>query len=414
MFHKKTKALLIILFLTVSCMSAQLVQWRGPERNGNYPDKGLLQEWPESGPSVILEKTDLNKGYSSPVFYNNVIYLCGRKDSLSILTAHKTDGSILWETTYGKAWDQSYPESRNTPTIEDNRIYISSGMGSVNCIDASTGKIFWTVNAHQQFGGEFHRWGFAESLVVTENAVITSPTGDQTVMVALKKETGELMWKTESIGDVRSYASPILINYNGIDMILAVTSVHALGVDASDGTILWKYDIVTGLTDGRRNNTNTPLYHNGEIFITSGYNSTAVMLKLAEDGQSVSLKWTNDVLDTHHGGVVLVDGYIYGSNWIGNGNGNWVCLDWNTGEVMYETKWHNKGQIIYADNRLYIYEEKNGNFGLVIPDPSGFKLVSSFPITQGTGPHWAHPAIFEGMLFVRHGEFLGVYDLRLK
>ena len=408
----KKHLLFLSLIITCSSLPAQLVQWRGPERSGNYPDKGLLQEWPENGPKPLLQKTDLNKGHSSPVFYKETIYITGKKDSLNAITALTLDGTILWETIYGNAWDQSYPESRNTPTIENDRIYITSGMGTLNCINSQTGDIIWSVNAHEQFGGEFHRWGFAESVVITNDAVVSSPTGSQTAMVAFKKETGEVLWKTESLGDVRSYASPILVSHNGKDMILAITSVHALGVDPSDGTILWKHDIVTGLTEGRRNNTNTPLYHNGEIFITSGYDSKALMLRLSDDGKNVSRKWISDVLDTHHGGVVLVDGYIYGSNWIGNGNGNWVCLDWNTGKVMYEEKWHNKGQIIYADNRLYIYEEKNGNFGLVKPDPSGFKLAGTFLITEGTGPHWAHPTIFDGMLFVRHGEFLGVYDIK--
>lgn len=411
---KFIKKLSLYLSLSLSCtfISAQLVQWRGPERSGSYPDQGLLQAWPQNGPKPILQKSGLNRGYSSPVFYKEVVYLTGNKDSLNVITALKTDGTILWETVFGKAWDQSYPDSRNTPTIENDRIYITSGMGALFCIDSQTGAIIWSVNVHDEYGGEFHRWGFAESVVVTKDAVISSPTGNQTAMVAFKKENGELLWKTESLGDVRSYVSPILVNHNGKDMILAVTSVHAIGVDPSNGAILWKQDVVNGYSEGRRNNTNTPLFHNGEIFITSGYDSKAVMLKLSDDGKSVSVKWTSDVLDTHHGGVVLVDGYIYGSNWIGNGNGNWVCLDWETGKVMYEELWQSKGQIIYADHRLYIYEEKNGNVGLLIPDPSGFKLTGSFRVTEGTGPHWAHPTISNGMLFIRHGDFLGIYDIK--
>lgn len=395
-------------------LNAQDAQWRGPERNGHYPDKGLLQEWPEEGPELLTKIEGLNNGYSSPVFYNDVIYIPGRKDSATILTALKMDGTILWETPYGTAWMQSFQETRNTPTIENDRIYISAGMGEVSCIDAKTGDLIWSVNTHEKFKGEFHRWGFAESLVITDDAVISSPVGNETVMVALDKETGDPIWKTESLGDVRSYVSPILVDHNGKKMILAVTINHALAINPEDGKIFWKYELAENHPEGRNNNTNTPLYHNGEIFITRGYDAIAVMLKMSEDGNSVSLKWTSDVLDTHHGGVVLVDGYIYGSNWINNGNGNWICLDWDSGEVMYDEKWQNKGSIIYADNRLYIYEEKRGHAGLVEPDPSGFKLKGSFRITEGTGPHWAHPAIFDKKLFVRHGEVLMVYDVGRK
>lgn len=402
-----------IVFISV-ILNAQEAQWRGSERNGHYPDKGLLQEWTEEGPDLIAKMEGLNKGYSSPVFYKDVIYIPGRKDSLTILTALKMDGTILWETPYGSAWMQSFQETRNTPTIENDRIYISAGMGEVSCIDAETGDLIWSVNTHEKYKGEFHRWGFAESLVLTDDAVISSPVGNETVMVALDKKNGELIWKTESLEDVRSYVSPILVDHNGKKMILAVTTKHVLGIHPEDGKILWKYELAENHPGGRNNNTNTPLYHKGEIFITRGYDAVAVMLKMSEEGNSVSLKWTSDVLDTHHGGVVLVDGYIYGSNWINNGNGNWICLDWDTGEVMYDEKWENKGSIIYADNRLYLYEEKRGHVGLVEPDPSGFKLKGSFRITDGTGPHWAHPAIFDKKLFVRHGGVLMVYDVGRK
>jgi hypothetical protein len=138
------------------------------------------------------------------------------------------------------------------------------------------------------------------------------------------------------------------------------------------------------------------------------------MLTLSTDGSEVEVKWSEGTLDSHHGGVVLVDGYLYGSNWINNGNGNWVCQEWETGKVMYEEKWHNKGSIIFADGLLYVYEEKNGNVGLVQPTPRGFKLISSFRVQEGTGPHWAHMSIYDQKLFLRHGEVLQVYNLKGK
>ncbi len=392
---------------------SQNAQWRGPERNGVYPDKGLLKKWPEKGPALVLKKEGLGAGWSTPVISENTIYISGRRDTFEVLTAVKMDGTILWETVYGKSFQESFPDSRDSPTIEGDRIYITAGMGEVNCIDKKTGKIVWQINTHEKYKGEFHRWGFAESLLLTEEAVISSPVGNETVLVALDKKDGSLIWKTESIGDVRSYVSPLLIEHNGTRLILAITSVHLVAVNPENGEIVWKFNLIKNLTpDGRRNSTNTPLFHNGEIFVTSGYDSKAVMLRLSEDGKSVSLKWTSDVLDNHHGGVVVINGYIFGSNWLNNGNGYWVCLDWNTGVVKYEEKWFNKGSIIYADGFLYLYEEKQGHVGIVEPDPVAFKLISSFKIEDGTGPHWAHPSIYDGYLLIRHGEVLLVYDIK--
>jgi outer membrane protein assembly factor BamB len=408
----KNYIIIISLLLSLSQLLAQDAQWNGPNRDGKYPDTGLLKEWPEGGPELILKKDGLGGGYSTPVFYNETIYITGRRDSIEYITALKMDGDVLWVTEYGKAWMQSFQETRNTPAIEDGKIFITGTLGTVNCIDAKTGEIIWEKNTHDEFAAKFHRWGMAESVLLTEDAVISSPVGEQTVLVALDKNDGSLLWKSEGVGDGMVYVSPLMIEYNGQKLILSTTSKHLLGIDPANGAIFWKQDIVTEFTEkGRRNSTNTPLYHDGEIFVSSGYDDQALMIKLAEDCKSVSVKWTSDVLDIHHGGMVLVDGYIYGANWISNGKGNWVCLDWDTGEVMYEEEWFNKGSIIYADGMLYIFEEKFGNVGLFEASPEGLNLKGTFLVDDGRGPRWAHPSIYDGKLFIRHLDVLLVYDI---
>ena len=403
----------IIPILFAGNLFAQDSQWRGMNRDGRYMDTGLLKSWPEGGPELILKKEGLGNGYSTPIFYEGAVYISGRRDTVDVITRLDLEGNIAWETVYGMAWNQSFQETRSTPTIEKGRIYIMGGLGRVVCLDTESGKILWAENTHEQYRGEFHRWGMTESLLLTDEAVISSPIGEETAVVALDKKDGSLIWKSKSVGGVRSYASPLMIRYGGQEMILVTSDKDMIAVNPADGEIIWTHDIVTGQS-GERNsriNTNTPLYKDGEIFTTSGYNVNAEMLKLSADGKSVHLKWSSDALDTHHGGVVLVDGYIYGANWVNNGNGNWVCQEWETGKVMYEEKWHNKGSIIYADGLLYIYEEKQGHVGLLNPTPGGFELISSFRIEDGDGPYWAHMSIYEKKLFIRHGEVLFVYNI---
>lgn len=409
----KITAVWILIFIgTGSGLQGQDGQWRGPNRDGKYPDTGLLKSWPEGGPELILRKEGLGNGYSSPLVVDEMIYISGRRESLDVLTKLDMEGNILWETTYGKAWDKSFPETRSTPTIEDGRIYIMGGLGTVVCMDAESGKIIWQKNTHQEFEGEFHNWGMTESLLVTDKAVISSPTGEKTVVVALDKNDGSILWESEPQGGVRCYVSPMMIEHNGRRLILITTSEDFMAVDPETGEIYWNKDLATEYGfDGRRNNTNTPLYYKGEIFTTSGYNAQGVMLKLSEDGKSAEVKWHNGALDVHHGGVVLLDGYLYGANWISNGSGNWVCQEWETGKVMWEETWHNKGSIIYADGLCYIFEEKQGHIGLLEPSSEAFKLISSFRLESRSGPYWAHMAIFNKKLFVRHGEVLFVYDI---
>ena len=152
---------------------AQDAQWRGANRDGKYKDTGLLKQWPEEGPELLLKKEDLGIGYSTPIIYEENIYISGRRDSVDVLTRLDMNGQIKWETIYGKAWDKSFPETRSTPTFEDGRAYIMGGLGTIVCMDTETGNIIWSVNTHEEYEGEFHRWGMAESLLLTENAVIS-------------------------------------------------------------------------------------------------------------------------------------------------------------------------------------------------------------------------------------------------
>ncbi len=408
----KSFTIIIFLFLNL-CIYAQDSQWRGENRDGIYNDKGLLQEWPKKGPERIFLLEDLGSGYSSPIVKNEIIYISGRRDSIEVLTAVNMDGDILWETLIGEAWLRSYPDSRCSPTIENDRIYISSSTGNVNCLDLKTGEVIWAVNTHDNHKAVFGRFGMAESVLLTETAVISTPAGAKTALVALDKKDGSLIWKTKSMGDVRAYVSPLLIEHNGTKFIIAITSDNVLSVNPDNGKVYWNYNIKeVHAKDVRNNNTNTPLFHNGEIFVTRGYDAEAVMLKLSDDGKSVSLKWASKELDSHHGGVVLLDGYLYGANWINSGNGNWICQKWDNGKVMWEKTWFNRGSVIYADNRLYIFDEKYGNVGLVEPNPKKFKLKGTFKIEEGNGPHWAHPTIYNGYLLLRHGKALMVYDIK--
>jgi outer membrane protein assembly factor BamB len=146
--------------------------------------------------------------------------------------------------------------------------------------------------------------------------------------------------------------------------------------------------------------------------VTSGYDHVGVKFKLTNGGSGIEQVWVNKDLDNHHGQVVLVDGYIYGSNWIDNGNGNWVCVDWITGETKYEKKWVTKGSITAADGKLYCYEERRGNLALVEPTPDDFNIISSFRITKGSGPHWTQPVIHKGILYIRHGEALMAFNIK--
>jgi outer membrane protein assembly factor BamB len=393
--------------------------WRPENRTGVSAETGLMKSWPAAGPTLLWSNLELARGFSSPSFGANTIYITGNKDSDDILFALDMNGKILWQTVMGRSWTGSNPESRATPTVEGNKVFTCSGIGDLACIDASSGKIIWSYKASEENKGTYGMWGIAEALLTDGDKVYYSPGGPETMTIALNKLTGALIWKSASLNDKPGYVSPILINYAGKKMIINASLGHVFAVDASNGEILWKVAHEQSSDPNLRRwdliKCTTPLYKDGMVYITGGYDTGGMMIRIADDGKSATVVWTDPVLDNHHGGVVLVNGYIYGSNWLNNNDGNWCCIEWNSGKKMWEEPWNTKGSIISAEGMLYIYEEKNGNVGLLKVNPEKFDLVSSFKVSLGNaGPFWAHPAIHNGVLYLRHTNALMAYDIKAK
>ncbi len=411
---------LFSLVFTGIAFSQVTEQWRGPDRDGIYPETGLLREWPKEGPPLLWKAENLGKGYSSAVADDHAVYVTGMKDSTDYLSALSLNGELLWQVPFGPSWNKSFPPTRTTPTIDNGLVYVISGLGTIACVQASDGKIKWSLDACSHFGCVYGDWGVCESPLIVDDKVIYTPAGEKTTMVALNRLTGETVWQSETLHDTSAYVSPRLIQPGNRKIIVTVINKYFIGVNPLNGKILWKVDYSAMSPEkgmkiwpgAPKTNTITPLYRDGFIYITGGYNHIGAMFRINGDASGVDLAWTDTVLDCHHGGVVLVDGYIYGSNWIDNSKGNWCCIDWKSGKSMYEQNWHTKGSIIFADGMLYCYDEKDGNLGLVKPDPAKFDLVSSFKIPYGKGPHWAHPVITRGVLYIRHGEVLMAFDLR--
>ncbi|MCD7914244.1 MAG: PQQ-binding-like beta-propeller repeat protein [Tannerellaceae bacterium] len=409
-----TGILLCVIQVEVSAQTPH--GWRGPDRNRTYPETGLLKEWPAEGPELLWETLDAGKGYSSPVIVDGKLYLTGMNEdeTREIFSAYTLDGKKLYETVYGSPWKDTYPETRITPAIESNKAYVISGSGEIVCINTKNGEIIWAVDGGTLFERKTRTWGTSECPLLFDNKLIYTPGGDQTMMIALNPQNGEVIWKSPALGEHGSYVSPLLINHNGKKQIIAAGGEHVFGVNTENGNIEWKFED-WGKKQGEKIAPNTPIYKDGKLFFSFGYNMGSFQLQLNNEATDCAVTWRNDDFDTHIGGYVLVDGILYGSNWINNNQGNWIAVDWETGETKYDTAWSrgkSKGSIITADGRLYCYDERRGAVGLVNPTPEKFDVISEFRITKGEGPHWAHPVINNGVLYMRHGTALMAYKIK--
>ena len=384
-------------------------RFNGPQGDNISPDTGLLKQWPTEGPTLLWTAKDLGEGYSSVVLAGDRIYTAGNKDGKTVVTALDPDGKILWQRPHGGAWSDSHPGARSTPTIDGDRVYDENGVGDVACLDAKDGTPVWHVNVLEKFAAPNIRWHLAESVWIDGQHVICCPGGPQTAVVALDKKTGEVAWKSPPTGDDTSYASPVVIEHGGLRIVLTMTGKALIGVDADSGALLFRYPHETRFDI----NALMPIFHDGRIFISSGYGAGSELVKLTIEGKKAAVEqvWQSKDLDNHHGGVVLLDGYLYGAAFK-PGDHAWVCLDWKDGKTMYRAPGVGKGSLTCAEGMLYTYSE-NGKAGLVRATPKGHEVISQFHIPEGgAGPCWAHPVVCGGRLYLRHGDFLYAYDVK--
>jgi outer membrane protein assembly factor BamB len=348
-------------------------------------------------------------GFSSVAVADGYVYTTGMvgKDKQGIIFAYDLEGAPKWNKSYGPGWSGSHPGTRTTPTVDGDRLYVISGYGNLVCFDAKNGERKWQVDVLKRFNGKNIDWGISESVLIVGDKVICTPGGEDASVVALNKLSGQTVWATKGLSDLSAHCSPILVDTGGRKAVTTVTAKHIVAIDARNGKLLWKYQNKLHQGKPRHVNPNCPVYLDGALYVTSRFVG-GVKLKVPEPGTRVSEIWWDQQLDPHHGGVVLVDRSIHGTD---SRTEKWMCLDWESGKIRYQSKLVGKGSVIYADGMLYCYGQ-NGTLALVRPTHTGYETVSSFEIPAGTAEHWAHPAISDGRLYVRHGNALMVFDIK--
>jgi outer membrane protein assembly factor BamB len=385
-------------------------QFHGPNRDNISTETGLSAKWPEAGPRLLWTAKGLGHGFAAVSIADGVIYTAGDIEDDTVITALDMSGRTQWRAANGRAWTGAQPGSRGTPTIDGDRLYHENPHGDVICLDAKTGERVWGLNVLEKFQSPNIEWAISESLLIDGPRVICRPGGPKVSFVALDKGTGRVVWTAPSSGDRAGYSSTALAECEGLRILLALGSQALLGANADTGELLFRFEHRSPWDE----NITMPIYHDGHVFISTR-STGSVMLRLQVEGDRASVEplWRSKDLDNQHGGVVLLDGYLYGSSHV-NTRGHWLCLDWKTGRTVYLEPGVRKGSLTYADGMLYTLNEK-GTMALVKATPAGHEITSQFRLPRGgQGPTWAHPVVCGGRLYIRHSDLLYAYDVREK
>jgi outer membrane protein assembly factor BamB len=401
----KTSFLLSLLFVGISFLplsGQENSQWRGKMRNGEYAETGLLKKWPDAGPQLLWNFDGLGEGYASAAIADNKIYVTGMSDSTGMLYVLDIQGKLLNSKAYGLEWNTNYNGSRSTVHVNDGKLYIFSGRGVLTCLDEKTLNTVWTKDLLVDFDGNNLKFGMTESPLIIGDTLYATPGGQKNNVIALNKHTGALIWSSTGTGKPSTYCSPQYIVDSEIPAVVNAIDSSLVAFNARTGELLWEVD----QKNPYGHSPNTPIYADGCLFSTTGGGIGSVLLRLTNGGRSVEKVWTNE-MDNKIGGAVKVGDYVYGS---GEKNRYWYCIDWHTGKTVYKDSKIGVGNVIAADGMLYCYSDR-GEMALVEATPEKFNIVSQFKITLGTAQHWAHPVIYRGVLYVRHGNTLMAYKI---
>jgi len=393
-------------------------QFRGPRRDGISDERGLLPAWPADGPRQLWSAKGAGKGYSSPIIADGRFFVTGDFSEDVRILAYDLEGKPLWSVTNGSSWLNQHQGARSSVTYSAGRIYHQNAHGRVACFEAATGKELWAVELLQKFRGENIRWGLSESLLVDERAVYATVGGRDALLVALDKKTGAVIWQTAPVfepegqgaPEAPGYSAPIFVHFAGRRLLIGCSARNLYCVDTATGKIQWLQPRPTSYSVLAM----SPVLVGDGVFMSAPLGPPGQLYRLKAPSQpdgpvGVEAAWTTK-LDTAQGGVVHVDGRLFGSFY--PRRGGWAALDAATGAVLFEAPDLVKGAALYADRRLYALSE-DGWMLLLEPTDQEFIVKGRFRLaTSPSRDAWAHPVILNGRMYLRYHDTVYCYDVR--
>jgi len=403
-------------------------QFHGPWRDAICRETGLLAPWPEGGPQLLWKLEGLGHGFSSVSIAQGSIFTMGDRPGKDgqpwqyVMAYDLNTQQELWAAKVGPPHKASSGGPRSTPTVDGDRVYVIGTDGDLVCVDSRTGRQRWRRNLVRDFGGRMMSgWKYSESPLVDGDRLVCTPGGKDATLVALDKYTGEVIWKcaVPPLGrkgkDGAAYSSMVVADIHGVRQYVQLIGRGVVGVEAQSGRFLWGYNRVANNVA----NIPTPVVRNDLVFATTSYRTGCALLKIARHGdrfraEEVYFHGPDDPathFENHHGGVVVVRGYLYGGH--GPNRGEPVCLELTTGRVAWRAEPLARGSaaVLYAEGHV-IFRYDRGLVALVEATPEAFRVKSSFTPVTADGPAWAHPVIHQGRLYLRHDDLLLCYDLR--
>ncbi|MBA2117244.1 PQQ-binding-like beta-propeller repeat protein [Bremerella alba] len=409
----------IVFSICLTAMADDWPQWRGPNRDGVWRERGIVRKFPKEG--LRREWTvPIGAGYSGPAVADDYVYVTDRivepEQKERVHCVDLINGKKLWSFEYPCAYSNiGYSAGpRACPLVDDSNVYVLGAMGHLHCLDAITGTKIWSRDLQKDFKIRMPAWGIAAAPLLWRDLLILQIGGAKgACIIALDKESGEEEWR--ALNDRACYASPIMIEQAGRPTVLVWTGDSVAALDPKDGDVRWRYpwaprNMPIGVA--------TPVVNGDRVFLTSFYDG-ALMLRIKPDEFGYDVLWhrvgrsENDTDGLHSiiSTPVFEGNYIYGVD----SYGQLRCLDASNGDRIWEdqtavpkARWSTIHFVKYRD-RYFLFNER-GELIIARLSPEGFHEIDRTKIIDPTrdqlarrdGVCWSHPAFAEQCIIARN------------
>ncbi len=425
---------LLIGMLLISSWAARAddwPQWLGPQRDGVWREKGIINEFPTTG-AKIRWRTSIGGGYSGPAVSKGRVFVMDRQlangaknpsdpfkrgeipGKERILCLNEADGKVLWTYEYECPYTVSYASGpRVTPTVDDGRVFTLGSEGNLVCLNAKKGTLIWQRDFKKDFGIKTPLWGFAGHPLVDGKKLICLAGGEGSVAVAFDKVTGKELWRALSSKEP-GYAPPMMCEFGGKRQVIIWHPEAVSALEPETGSVIWSYPLKPTVRSGM--SIPSPRQVGNELFLTSFYNGS---LLLRIKGDQPAMVWQSkkvsemdtDGLHSVMSTPLIENGVIYSPC----SYGQFRALKLETGERMWETfaptsgksqRWGN-AFIVKNGDHSFIFSETGD---LIIAKLSAEKyeeqsrahLVDPTNNDPGRPVVWSHPAFANKSAYVRN------------
>lgn len=382
-----------------SALAQDWAQWGGPHRNFISETKGLATTWPATGPKRVWQR-ELGEGYSAIAVEHGMLFTMYRKgDNEVAIALDAVTGKTVWEYSYGAPFSAEYdmsngPGPHATPLVNGNMVFTSGATGKLNCLDKQTGKLLWSHDLIKEFQGTVRVNGYSCSPIAYKDTVVMMVGGPSSSLVAFNRQNGSVVWKKHDFRN--STSSPIIINVDGQDQLVAFMWSDIVGVDPNNGNLLWSHPHPAehGL------NTSTPVWGpDNLLFMSSGYGGGSRVLKLSRAGDKTTVEelWANSLMRIHFSNAIRVGDFVYGSS--GDfGPAPFTAVNVKTGNVAWRNRSFPRASFLFADGRFIILDE-DGHLLLATATSDGLSVTSKAELLQNQS--WTVPSLSGSRLYLR-------------